>query len=203
MSEPLSVVQLLKGLDIGGASGGSDKYGLELSLALQKADVHVSVVCFNRFGTSAEQENLAFLEAAGIPYLVLGKGNTLSKLQSAELRAFCRKNNVSIAHSHFPVGNLAGLRLRTHGEVKTTVRTAHISKEWGNGPLAWVCRQIFSGLLYPLLTDQVVGVSQAITGQLNATLGGRLSRNKAITIYNGIPQRWFTQGATLPQKNLI
>jgi len=200
MSEPLSVVQLLKGLDIGGASGGSDKYGLELSLALQKADVHVSVVCFNRFGTSAEQENLAFLEAAGIPYLVLGKGNTLSKLQSAELRAFCRKNNVSIAHSHFPVGNLAGLRLRTHGEVKTTVRTAHISKEWGNGPLAWVCRQIFSGLLYPLLTDQVVGVSQAITGQLNATLGGRLSRNKAITIYNGIPQRWFTQGGNLPQK---
>jgi glycosyltransferase involved in cell wall biosynthesis len=200
MNEPLSVLQILKGLDIGGASGGSDKYGMELSLALQKAGVKVSVVCFNRFGTSAEQENLASLQAAGIPYRVLGKGGTLSKVHSAELREFCRKNNIEIAHSHFPVGNLAGLRLRAQGGVRRTVRTAHISKEWGDGPVAWVCRQVFSGFLYALLTDQVVGVSQAVAGQLNSTLGGRLSHHKAITIYNGIPERWFAQGSTLIQK---
>ena len=200
MSEPLSVLQILKGLDIGGASGGSDKYGLELSLALQRSGARVAVACFNRFATPTEQQNLAALEAAGIPTLLLRPGNTFSKLHSAELCTFCRENHAEIAHSHFPVGNLAGLHLKAHDEIKAAVRTAHISKEWGDGPLAWVCRQFFSGFLYPLLTDQVVGVSQAITDQLNATLGGRLSSRKVITIYNGIPERWFVQSNTTLQK---
>jgi len=202
MSEPLSVLQILKGLDIGGASGGSDKYGLELSLALQRSGARVAVACFNRFATPTEQQNLAALKAAGIPTLLLRPGNTFSKLHSAELCTFCRENHAEIAHSHFPVGNLAGLHLKAHDEIKAAVRTAHISKEWGDGPLAWVCRQFLSGFLYPLLTDQVVGVSQAITNQLNDTLGGRLSQHKAITIYNGIPERWFTQGSAPLQKEL-
>jgi hypothetical protein len=158
MSETLHVLQLLKGLDIGGASGGSDKYGFELSLALKKAGVHVAVGCFNQFGTATEQDNLAKLKAAGIPYIILEEGRTFSKLHSHDLQNFCRDNQIDIAHSHFPVGNLAGLHLKAHGEIKAAVRTAHISKEWGDGPLAWVCRQFFSGFLYPLLTDQVVGV---------------------------------------------
>ena len=67
MSETLHVLQLLKGLDIGGASGGSDKYGFELSLALKKAGVHVMVGCFDQFGTATEQDNLDKIKAAGIP----------------------------------------------------------------------------------------------------------------------------------------
>jgi len=200
MSETLHVLQLLKGLDIGGASGGSDKYGFELSLALKKAGVHVAVGCFNQFGTATEQNELVTLEAAGIPYIILEEGSTFSKLQSLDLQNFCRDNQIDIVHSHFPVGNLAGLHLRAQKAVIAAVRTAHISKEWGDGVIAWVCRQVFSGLLYPLLTNQVVGVSQAITDQLNDTLGGRLSRRKAITIYNGIPERWFTQGSAPLQK---
>jgi glycosyltransferase involved in cell wall biosynthesis len=202
MSETLHVLQLLKGLDIGGASGGSDKYGFELSLALKKAGVHVAVGCFNQFGTATEQDNLAKLKAAGIPNIILEEGSTFSKLHSLDLQNFCRDNQIDIVHSHFPVGNLAGSHLRAQNAVKAVVRTAHISKEWGDGVIAWVCRQVFSGFLYPLLTDQVVGVSQAITDQLNHTLGGRLSHHKAITIYNGIPERWFTQGSAPLQKEL-
>jgi len=200
MSETLHVLQLLKGLDIGGASGGSDKYGFELSLALKKAGVHVMVGCLNQFGTATEQDNLTKLKAAGIPYIILEEGSTFSKLHSLDLQNFCRDNQIDIVHSHFPVGNLAGLHLRGQNAVKAVVRTAHISKEWGDGVIAWVCRQVFSGFLYPLLTDQVVGVSQAITDQLNATLGGRLSSRKVITIYNGIPERWFVQSNTTLQK---
>jgi len=74
MSETLHVLQLLKGLDIGGASGGSDKYGFELSLALKKAGVHVAVGCFNKFGTATEQNKLVTLKAAGIPYIILEEG---------------------------------------------------------------------------------------------------------------------------------
>jgi len=200
MSETLHVLQLLKGLDIGGASGGSDMYGFELSLALKKAGVHVAVGCFNQFGTATEQNKLVTLKAASIPYIILEEGSTFSKLHSVNLRNFCRENQIDIVHSHFPVGNLEGLHLRAQKAVIAVVRTAHISKEWGDGVIAWVCRQVFSGFLYPLFTDQVVGVSQAITDQLNDTLGGRLSRRKAITIYNGIPKRWFTQGGASLQK---
>ena len=69
MSETLHVLQLLKGLDIGGASGGSDKYGFELSLALKKAGVHVmvGVVDGANDDSLAFHRKLGFVESGRLP----------------------------------------------------------------------------------------------------------------------------------------
>jgi len=102
MSEPLSVLQILKGLDIGGASGGSDKYGLELSLALQRSGARVAVACFNRFATPTEQQNLAALKAAGIPTLLLRPGNTFLSCTLLSYAHFAGRTMQKLLTAIFP-----------------------------------------------------------------------------------------------------
>ncbi|MFZ3069768.1 MAG: glycosyltransferase family 4 protein [Anaerolineaceae bacterium] len=191
MPESMGVLQVIRGLDVGGKSGGSDKYGLELSLALHRAGVNVAVYCFNTYSTETEEENIRLLQSEGIPLFLVGGRSTVQKLFSRKVLEFCRSHNIMITHSHFPVGNLFAIRLKVHKIARKIVRTAHISKEWGSGPVAWVCRVVFSKGLFPLLTDVQVGVSRSVTDQLNSYCGAKLAGRTARTIYNGISSSWF------------
>ena len=192
MTEPqIRVLQLIKGLDFGNQSGGSDKFGFELSKALSGEGVQVELAVLNRFNTEVERECLAELDALSIPVVFLEGKSLLAKINSPLLSKYCVQNGINIINSHFQVGTLAAIRSRTLGYKGKIARTAHIDKEWGDGPLAWVLRQVFTKFLFPLQADLQVGVSQSIVNSINHYPGTRLKNRKALVIYNGIHHGWF------------
>ena len=79
MTEPqIRVLQLIKGLDFGNQSGGSDKFGFELTKALYGEGVHVGLAILNRFNTDIERKCLDELNALSIPFVFLeGKERVL------------------------------------------------------------------------------------------------------------------------------
>lgn len=192
MTEPqIRVLQLIKGLDFGNQSGGSDKFGFELTKALSGEGVQVALAILNRFNTDVERDCLAELDALSIPFVFLEGESLLKKINSSELSNYCIQNGINIINSHFQVGTLAAIRARTLGYKGKIARTAHIDKEWGDGPLAWVLRQAFTKILFPLRADLQVGVSQSIVKSINRYPGTKVKKRKAFVIYNGIPHGWF------------
>lgn len=187
----IQVLQLIKGLDIGNRNGGSDKFGLELTKALKRMGVQVSLACLNRYDTEIEQENLVALNDLSIPVVFVEGKPTFAKIRSSQLASYCIKNDINVVNSHFPVGTLASIWSRKFGYEGKIARTAHIDKEWGNGGLAWLLRQVFTKYIYPLKTDLQVGVSQNIVNTLNGYPGAKWSPRKAMVIHNGIMQNWF------------
>lgn len=192
MTEPqIRVLQLIKGLDFGKQSGGSDKFGFELTKALRGEDVQVGLAVLNRFNTDIERECLVELDTLSIPVFFFEGKSLLKKINSSLLSRYCIQNRINIINSHFQVGTLIAIHARTFGYKGNIARTAHISKEWGDGPFAWVLRQIFTKILFPLQADLQVGVSQSIVNSINRYLGTKIKNRKPFMIYNGIPNDWF------------
>lgn len=186
------VLQLIKGLDIGNRSGGSEKFGLELAKTLKRMGTSVFLASLNRFGSEIEKQNLAELEDLSIPTIFIDeKRSTFTKINSPKLAIFCEQNGINVINSHFQVGTLASIRAQQFGYSGKIVRTAHINKEWGDGALAWLLRQIFTKHVFPRKTNLQVGVSQNIVNTINAYPATRHSRREALVIRNGILQTWF------------
>jgi len=76
MVEPeINVLQLIKGLDFGNHSGGSDKFGFELTKALRNEGIQVKLACLNRFESEIEREILSELRSLSIPFVFI-EGNS-------------------------------------------------------------------------------------------------------------------------------
>ena len=192
MTEPqISVLQLIKGLDFGNQSGGSDKFGFELTKALCGEGVQVGIAILNRFNTYIERECLTQLNTLSIPFVFVEGKSLLAKINSPQLSKYCIQHGINIINSHFQVGTLAAIRARTLGYKGKVARTAHIDKEWGDGLSAWVLRQVFTKVLFPLQIDLQVGVSQNIVNGINRYPGTKFKKSKALVIYNGIHHDWF------------
>lgn len=187
----IRILQLIKGLDIGNRSGGSDKFGLELTKALKHSGAQVCLGVLNTFGTEIEKLKIIELEKLSIPIVFIEGRNTLTKINSPQLANYCIQNGIGIINSHFQVGTLAAIRAREFGYAGKVARTAHIDKEWGDGILSWILRQVFTKHIFPLCTDLQVGVSQNIVDTINHYPGTRQSGKKALVIHNGILQEWF------------
>ncbi|MDD2523057.1 MAG: glycosyltransferase family 4 protein [Anaerolineaceae bacterium] len=187
----IRVVQLIKGLDIGNRSGGSDKFGLELTKALKRQGIPVYLASLNRFDTEIEKQNLSDLTSLSIPVAFIDGKNALAKINSPQLADYCIRNGINVINSHFQVGTLAAIRAKRFGYRGKVARTAHIDKEWGDGALAWLMRQVFTKRVFPQKTDLQVGVSENIVKTVNAYPGTRHSGRKAIVIHNGILDSWF------------
>ena len=192
MVEPkINVLQLIKGLDFGNHSGGSDKFGFELTKALRNEGIQVKLACLNRFESEIEREILSELRSLSIPFVFIEGNSPLAKINSPQLTKFCLQDGINIINSHFQVGTLAAIRTRRFGYKGKIVRTAHIDKEWGEGPLAWILRETFTKVIFPIQTDMQVGVSNNIVNTVNNYTGTRLIRRQAVVIHNGICKNWF------------
>jgi glycosyltransferase involved in cell wall biosynthesis len=187
----IRVLQLVKGVDIGNHSGGSDKFGLELTKALKRMGVEVYLACLNSYDTEIEKENLAALKDLSVPVVFLKGKSTFAKIYSYQLASYCLQNGINIVNSHFQVGTLAAMWASKLGYNGKIARTAHIDKEWGDGAFAWLLRQVFTKFFFPLKTDLQVGVSLNIVNAINGYPGTKMSKRKAVVIYNGILHNWF------------
>lgn len=189
----LGTLIIIKGLDFGGISGGSDKFGYELCLALNQAGYNVALCVYNVFNTDMEKSALRVIESEHIPIIKLNGKSAFIKLFRRDVHEFCRHYGLSIAHSHFQVGSLLACILRLKKSVSKIIRTAHITQEWGSGLIPWFFRQIFTNWLFPKWFDAQIGVSKDLLTQLKFNNNANKHKAKTGVIYNGIPEYWFDQ----------
>lgn len=190
----IKVLQVIKGLDIGALNGGAERFGLSLAGALDPARFEVEVCVFFKMDTPAAKRVEAQLQAAGIPFFYAadwhGNDRFNVYLQGmGTLRRHVNLRKVDVVNSHFQLGHLAALDLKTHGLARNAIRTVHNIpiREWSKGLYGGLRYQVLTKWAFPVLMDIEVGVSQAIVDLLNRHPGARLFHRSARLIYNAIP----------------
>ena len=188
------VVQLIKGLDIGGIHGGADLFGLRLACALQNEGLDSSLCVFFKLNTPTEEKYLSILNACGVKTLFVqayhGKPGIRDYLSGlARLAKLLKEERIDILHSHFHTGTLIAVWLKLFGVVRHVVRTAHVDREWLRGwEGLWkgFLIRFFIFLLFPLSVDREAGVSSEAVAVLDRRWLARWMKKKATVIYNSI-----------------
>lgn len=185
----MRVLQIVAGLDIGGAFGGAERFGLELALALDRAQFEVEVCAFWQGHTPAEAHWRQTLAAAGIP-LVFATGRLPSRDLGAvragvsAILARCRNRRYDLVHAHHEGGALAAVLVRRAGGARRAIRTIQVplQREWGHGSGAALMRAAFSRVLFPLGLDAEIVVSGDHAERLGRRLAARLARRRPVLI---------------------
>ena len=204
----LRVLLLVAGLDIGGAHGGAERFGLELSRHLDSNALDILLCAFWSRGGKAESHWYSVLQDDGINLFFAAKWKGRFDLWEymhglRNLARQCKSAQVDIIHSNFQMGTVAAIVLKIFGYSHRAMRTAHITREWGEGIVAWSLRQVFQNWLYPLFLDAEVGVSQGVVQQLKAHTATRLWRKHPTLIYNAINPDAFDYKASEQTGNVI
>jgi len=202
----MRLLQLVKGLDIGNFNGGAEKFGLELSIGLSEMGEEVHLGVMKRHDTDIEKQNIFRLTEAGIapPIFLCEEPRSIIDLKKMKyLKNYLIDNRIQIVHSHFQIGSLIALFLKSSSRDLRLVRTAHISKEWGNGIMAWIGRLLFTNFIFPLAFDIEVGVSQDIVSQISQRPINKILQKTAKLIYNALPEKFFTEQFIIETKKRI
>lgn len=203
--QQLTILQIIRGLDIGGDSGGAERFGVELARALKRAGQNVSICAFFRVGTETERQWQHNLQAEGIPTFFLTDWGGVHNLKQylrglAVLRARLRGARLDVVHSHFQLGSLTALLLKLAGKTRAALRTAHIRREWELGKNGWLLNTLFIRWLFPLLLDAEVGVSQAIVDYLATHSGAKVARRAPRLIHNAVSYETMPDPAAAPEQ---
>lgn len=200
------VLQIVKGLDIGGVNGGAERFGIDLALALERQRGYkVSLCIFFKMDSSIAIYWEEKLKKSGISffYATIWEGN--DKFYNywrgfQTTKRYAKQNKIDIANSHFQLGTIVVLALKFLGLIKIAVRTAHNNpiKEWSSGWYGRIRRDVFSNWIFPLGLDKEIGVSEEIVQQLSAHPGARLMNKQASLIHNAI-----IFNANKPQPGLV
>lgn len=188
----IRLVQLIRGFDIGGANGGSDRFGIELARALDHSRFELTVCAFFRYHTPEESYWINLLKSEDITVTFLNEHsgkNDLSTLWRGirKLRKIILEQRVDLCHSHCQLGTVSILIMKMTGVVPHGIRTAHGWCEWAPNWVGSFLDKIFSGCLYPIMLDAEVGVSQASVDRMVGHWGTRLTKRQPVLIYNAIP----------------
>ena len=189
--DKLTILQIIRGLDIGGDSGGAERFGVELSRALNRAGHRVLLCAFFRVGTDTEKEWQINLQNEGIETFFLvdwhGTNNLKQYLLGLKiLQQKVRSVKVDVTHSHFQLGSLTALILKILRKTKTALRTAHIRHEWELGENSWFLHNMFIKRLFPMVLNAQVGVSQAVVDYLALLPGSKAPGRAPVLIHNAV-----------------
>jgi glycosyltransferase involved in cell wall biosynthesis len=188
----IRILQIIRGLDIGGDSGGAELFGVKLARELNRDEqIEVMICAFYSLGTKTEIEWLHRLNQEGIQTFFVsewGGNNNLRKFIKGMIKLIniFLKDKLDISHSHFQLGSFAAVLLKFLGISKYSYRTAHIRKEWDNGKWTWFLNPIFIRLIFPKYLDGEIGVSKAVVDYLKGRNIRNLDERKIHLIYNGI-----------------
>lgn len=191
LEEKPVVLQLIKGLDVGGVNGGAERFSIDLSKHLKKSGYKIIICAFFQMDTDLEKIWLDKITEMGITVIHAStwKGNNNFKSYLNGIRTlseFLNKNPVQIIHSHFQLGTIAGIYLKQKCNIPVVLRTAHNVIEWEKNFYGWIRKVLFSNWIYPIFLNAEVGVSKAIINQLSDHPGVKLNPGKTKLIYNGI-----------------
>jgi len=185
------ILFVIKGLDIGNANGGAEKFSIDLANQLTLSGFNISICVFFQMLTPAETNWSMRLDQMGIPYFFVStwKGNnnfTSYLIGIRNLQKHLQHNKAIICHSHFQLGTIASLFMKFLGLTKHVIRTCQIFEEWEPGWYGWLRLQVVSKWLFPLLVDKEIGVSQAIVDRLGSYPGAKIFHKKPLFIPNAI-----------------
>ncbi|MDT8898589.1 glycosyltransferase family 4 protein [Thermanaerothrix sp. 4228-RoL] len=188
----IRVLEIIKGLDIGGISGGAERFGVDLSIALAKKGIPIEICVFFKTYTELEKYWLDKIEEAGVTVISLAtwKGNS-SRSEfvkgTKKLLDYQTKHPFDLYHSHTQFGTLAALYVALRmGNVKV-VRTAHITQEWEDSLYSRINRLIWGEIVFPLFVDAQVAVSKSVLQNIKKYWGQRFAKRQPAVIYNSIP----------------
>jgi glycosyltransferase involved in cell wall biosynthesis len=188
----INILQIIKGLDIGGDSGGAELFGIKLARELHKIpDCQIWICAYYSVGTEMEKEWLDKLNKEGINTFFVsewGGYNNIAKFIKGlfKLATKISKLNIDVCHSHFQLGTLAAIILKFFGYTKTAYRTSHIRKEWDQGKWTLILSSLFIKRIFPKYLDGEIGVSKAVYDYLVNRRPGKIEKAKIHLIYNGI-----------------
>jgi len=191
---PPRIFMVIAGLDIGGRHGGAERFGLELACSLMRQNLaEVKLAAFWQLNTPTEHFWQNVVESQGVPVLYCApwrkKGDLFGFMHGVQVLESFIPQPVEIIHSHFQLGNLAGIWLKRRKKTVFACRTAHITHEWGDGLLAAFLRWSINGWVYPRYLDAEAGVSPAVCAYLDARPG---RRRKSVFIPNAVPSLYPT-----------
>ncbi len=188
----IKILQIIRGLDIGGDSGGAELFGVKLARELNKIpDCEVWICAFYSVGTKTEKEWQRKLISEGINTFFVSEWEGYNNLRKfvngirnllSEISGF----RPDVCHSHFQLGTLAAIIIKFIGRTQTAYRTSHIRKEWNQGRWTWLLSPLFMKLIFPKYLDGEIGVSQAVCNYLIERRPGKIDKSKIHLIYNGI-----------------
>ena len=186
----MKILQIVKGLDIGGQFGGAERFGVELGLQLQKLGHDVTICSFFRTGGNQEAEWEKRILNAGLGLMTLqpwrGRNHFGDFLQSIiTLVKTCRESPPMVVHSHFQLGTFAAIALKKCLNVEVCIRTAHLASEWEKGWLG-KAKSSAAHYFYPRYLDIQIGVSREIVDALCKNYKHGTKMLPARLIYNGI-----------------
>lgn len=202
MARRIRIIQMIHSFGVEGAGGGVGRFTIELSRTLDPGRFEVSVYGLWDRGTPFEREWVRQLNAEGIKAFIAAEWD-----ESRPYRSFWRafraiqselsQNPADIVHSHHEFADVVALLLKASLKPAVVMRTVHggYRCEWRKRPLR---RLFLTNLLYPVLFDVEVGVSQTIVENLNRRPLSRLLRRQALCIHNAIDLGRFSDTKTDP-----
>jgi glycosyltransferase involved in cell wall biosynthesis len=191
LAHKVRVLQVIKGMDIGGIHGGAERFAIELSGALDASFFDVSIFIWSRSNTKVEKfwlEKTRDRKMKVFVNEVEENTNRFLKLFSAlkSLWIICSQNSFDIIHSHFQMGTVSGMILKLMGKTKCVIRSVHLVSEIGYDFYGKVLYHLFIKWLFPLYLDAEVAVSTAAFESLRLNPGRKFSKNYLTMIHNAI-----------------
>lgn len=181
---------MVNGLDIGGHSGGAESFGIRLARELAKNGWAVTVCAFYQYNTQIEHKWEQILNAEQIDVMfIVPPGNRNYLYWLSQFFRQVINQRATIYHSHSHISTIFAIFYKFIGKVDCLVRTAHTPTEFGSGCIAGLTRLLFRDIIYPVMLQAEVGVSQNIVDQLNSRLVARLFGKKSTKIHNALPER--------------
>ncbi|MEM2294039.1 MAG: glycosyltransferase family 4 protein [Nitrososphaerota archaeon] len=190
MEDKLNILIIIAGLAIGEHFGGAEKAGAELACALNKKEFNPVVCAFWRRNARSEDDWIYRLDKAGVEVFFAAehRKNIVEYIKGIKrITCYLQNRGFDIIHSHFQLGSIAAILLKKTLGAKALIRTAHAGKEWGDGPIAFLCRQVLTNWFFPFLFNVEIGVSKSIVDALDKRPGARIVGKKALLVYNAVP----------------
>lgn len=200
----MKILQIVKGLDIGGQFGGAERFGVELGFQLKKLGHDITICSFFNTGGNQEVAWEKRIVDAGLGLLRLqpwqGENRFGENIHSIiTLIKANRGSPPTVAHSHFQLGTFAAIALKKYLNVDVCIRTAHLASEWEKG---WLgnAKSSVAYYFYPRYLDIQIGVSQEIVDALCKNYKHGMKMLPARLIYNGINMGTENPISPEPQK---
>lgn len=193
MPEPLRVLQICAGFNLE-SLGGVERYTFDLSRALGRLGVHVSIAGLWQFGTENEQEWMRRLNDEGIDTFAGARKDDSAPLRNlvdsiSQLRAALASRRFDIVHSQQEFGDVVALTLKRVVRARAMARSVHNDPEWRNRPLR---RLLLTHVAAPLRFQAEAGITQRIADRLNRRPLARVLGRHAHVIHNAIDLSRFT-----------
>jgi glycosyltransferase involved in cell wall biosynthesis len=187
MPEPLRVLQICAGFSLE-SLGGVERYTFDLSRALSRLGVQVSIAGLWLFGTQNEGDWMRRLADEGIPTFAGVQKDDRAPLRNLvdsiqQLRRSLAARTFDVVHSQQEFGDVAALLIKRSVHARVLARSVHNDPEWRNRPLR---RLLLSQTACPVLFQVESGITQRIANRLNGRLLARVMGRHAHVIHNAI-----------------